>query len=230
MGRSTFYKYVNKLGLYTRKRGNKKDDYHPIISKNPNEYWHIDTTYYSLLKDVSSVAIAFASDNFSRMITGFEISIHNNNKNILSVLKQTVQTILKYHPDHIDKVKLVNDGGSENNNQFVSDFIDNLKLPLIEQLIAKKTIKSSNSSIEAINKIYKIYLRHIKPQTLNELKIKTEEFVFQYNFLRPHGSLNGQTPFEVYTLQDKIDYSDSIKNARKERILKNQQNTCKLCS
>jgi len=97
------------------------------------------------------------------------------------------------------------------------------------KLISLKTIRSSNSSIEAIIKIYKEFLRYKRPKTLEELKVVTDEFVQQYNFIRPHGSLTGLTPFEAYTNHAPLDFSEAISQARKNRILSNKLSACKRC-
>jgi len=123
----------------------------------------------------------------------------------------------------------VNDGGSENNNNSVTEYLEGIEVPTFIQLIAKKTIRSSNSSIEAINKIYKEFLRYKRPKTLEELKVVTDEFVQQYNFIRPHGSLTGLTPFEAYTNHAPLDFSEAISQARKNRILSNKLSACKRC-
>ncbi len=77
----------------------------------------------------------------------------------------------------------------------------------IKHIIAQKDIKSSNSKIEAVNKV-------VKHQFLFPLKLTTEDGLIEaipncidiYNDHRPQRSLNGYTPNEAYD-GTPLDYS-----------------------
>jgi len=94
-------------------------------------------------------------------------------------------------------VHLIVDGGSENNNSIVDEYISSVP---VNKLIAQKDIIFSNSMVESVNKIIKyrsLFLHNIPD--INSLKKHLEEFIPVYNNIRPHVSLNGLTPNEVLT-------------------------------
>jgi putative transposase len=90
------------------------------------------------------------------------------------------------------------DGGPENVNHTVQDFI-NLPDINILQLIAQKDIKFSNSQIEAFNKVLKHQFLHPKEiANREEFQEILENDIRIYNTKRPQGSLKGSTPDETY--------------------------------
>ncbi len=152
--------------------------------------------------------------------------MENNHKNIVNVLRKTIDTIHKFHPNHICPVNIVSDGGAENKAKPIKELLQNNNRPPLKHLIALKDIAFSNSPIEAVNKIYKRYLRVCKPKTYNELITITELFIHDYNRIRPHGSLKGLTPFQAYTNVQAPDYKQNIQRARENRIAFNTKNRC----
>ncbi len=225
---STFYKYAKLLGL-SRKSIKLKERKVGIVSTAPNQYLHIDTTYYHHLDSGHKAAIVFASDNYSKFITRHTVVEKNSALNIYTTIKQTIKTIHKFHPRHICLTQLVADGGSENNNKTIDELLKTFQNPPIQKIIAKKDIKFSNSPIEAVNKIYKRFLRYHKPKTFEELEKVTDLFVLTYNTIRPHGSLNGLTPQEVYENKEAINYSERIAKARITRLIENKKMVCGVC-
>lgn len=228
IGLSTFYKYAHLLNL-SRKFIIPKEKKIGIQSEKPNEYLHVDTTFYHHLDSGKKAAIVFVSDNFSRFIMGYHVNLNHNSKNVYTALTGAIQTIHKHHPDHRCLTTLVADGGSENNNKTIDQLIQATKKPLFQKVIAKKDIAYSNSPIEAINKIAKRYLRFYKPRTLEELE-KVVLFIIQdYNTLRPHGSLKGLTPLEAYSNKPPLDFKPQMKASRIARIQENKKNLCIKC-
>lgn len=227
IGLSTFYKYAKLLGL-SRKPSKPTKHKKGISTTAPNQFLHVDTTYWSLNTGHKS-AIVFASDNFSRFITGYTVAERNSAINVYNTIEQTIKAIHTYHPNHILLTNIVVDGGAENNNKTVDELIRENEIPPITKLIAREDIAFSNSPIEAINKIFKRYLRYYKPQTYSELQILTDQFVEHYNTIRPHGSLKGLTPFEAYQNHKQISYSEQITNARALRISANKAMICNKC-
>lgn len=225
MGLSTFYKYVKILHL-SRKFIKPKNPKKGIQTTAPNQFLHIDTTYYKKLIDTPKVAVSFASDNFSKYIMGHNIALENSHKNIVNVLRKTIDTIHKFHPNHLCTVNIVSDGGAENKAKPIKELLQKNNRPPLKHLIALKDIAFSNSPIEAVNKIYKRYLRFYKPTTYNELITITALFIHDYNRIRPHGSLKGLTPFQAYTNIQAPDYKQDIQLAQKRRITFNKKNRC----
>jgi|SRR5690554_1068844 len=227
ISKSTFYNYKNILGLGRKwtKIEKKKSG---IKAKAPNEYLHVDTTFWDLSENIKA-AIVFVSDNFSKAILGWSVALTKDAENVKAALQQTIATIHKYHPRHLTTT-LVADGGSENHNLTIDELLQEITQPEITKVIALKNISFSNSPVEAVNKIMKRYLRHYKPDTFEKLSSCLEEIVRDYNEIRPHGSLNGLTPMESYTNNlVNLDYKQEKINIKALRILENQKVNCSNC-
>lgn len=223
---STFYKYVNLLGL-KRKWQRKKPKTKGIVSSKPNEFLHIDTTFWEFTSGIK-VPITLVSDNFSRAILAWKTATTLNADLVKDVLNKCITNINETYPNELQHVKLVSDGGSENNNHTIHDLLKATKRPIIQKIIAQKDISFSNSPIEAINKILKRYLRKHKPDNLQELEKVLPKIINDYQNLRPHASLNGLTPNEAYTQQLPIfDFKQQLLLARSLRIKTNRTFNCK---
>lgn len=227
IGQSTFYKYLHLLNL-NRARKLIPNIKHGIKTTRPNQFLHVDTTFWTLQNGLKTATV-FVSDNFSRHILGYAVSEFHGFKNVKCALEMALSTVRTYHP-HESKVNLLADGGSENSASKLNDFIGSSETPAIQKWIAQKDVSFSNSPVEAVNKIFKRYLRHWQPGDLHSFKKYVELFVEDYTLKRPHGSLNGLTPFEAYTQQAPItDPMSSMLNARKQRVLENQRTHCQTC-
>lgn len=102
-------------------------------------------------------------------------------------------------------------------------------MPEIIKLLALKDVKFSNSAIEAVNKIIKRYLRKKLPDTIEKLIECLKEIVYDYNEIRPHGSLLGLTPLECYTSEKvNLDFKQQKLQAKKDRIQQNKSVNCGL--
>jgi putative transposase len=228
MALSTFYKYTSLLNL--------KRKWHRPITKTkgiqttrPNEYLHVDTTLWGL-DDGLKAAVVFVSDNFSKAILGWRVALGKHAANVAEALRDAIVLIRTHHPEQVCAV-LVADGGRENRALCVDELLQATDNPAITKVIALKHIRFSNSPIEAINKIFKRYLRHYQPRTLAALRQVTALFVHDYCTLRPHGSLKGLIPMEAYARPDRtIDFRQSIHEARAIRIEENRNVNCAICS
>ena len=147
----------------------------------------------------------------------------------MEALREAIGTIRKYHPQDVSAT-LVADGGSENHNELVDGFLVSVPVPLITMIAALKDIAFSNSPIEAINKIFKQYLRHYNPTTLAGVQRVKDLFIQDYNARRPHGSLKGLRPMERYINPALIpDHRRQIQQARAIRIQENVAINCAQC-
>ena len=141
-------------------------------------------------------------------------------------LQNAVESIQKQYPD-LQTASLKTDGGGENHNMLVEDFLTNIEAPVIIKLHALKEVKFSNSAVEAVNKIIKRYLRKKLPDTLDQLIQCLKEIINDYNTVRPHGSLLGLTPMECYTSENvNLDFKEQKLNAKKDRIIQNKSINC----
>ena len=224
---STFYKYTHILGLKRKWRKSEDEKNHPLKTSKPNEFIHIDTTFWGLPNGVKA-AIILVCDNFSKMIIGWNIRLKKDGENAKKAIQHALKTIQKYHP-YLEKTSLITDGGGENHNFLVEDFIRNKSQPEIIKLLALKDVKFSNSAVEAINKIIKRYLRKKRPNTLEDLVLSMHEIINDYNTVRPHGSLLGLTPLECYTKKNiNLDFNTQKLQAKKDRIAQNSTVNCTL--
>ena len=224
---STWYKYKPLLG-FNKKPIEMSKQPAGLITSAPNQFLHIDTTFWNIEHDVK-VAIVFVSDNFSKAILGWNISLNKNADNVKAALDKAIQNIHQYHPDHLCTF-LMADGGKENHAASIHELIASTTRSSITKIIAQKDIAFSNSPIEAINKIIKKYLRFYKPATLEQLHSCIERAVYDYSFIRPHGSLNGRIPMEVYTNQPlNIDTKPFLMQAKAERLEQNLKHACGIC-
>ena len=223
-GISTFYKYCSLLGFKNKPRFKKSDDYHPVRTSNPNELWCVDVTIFKT-KDLIKHYIHLLIDHYSKMILGVQIKSSSSG----IAIKQLLQTACQeYKPNQI---QLLSDGGSENVNKTVADFIDTNQIP-IKHMIAQKDVVFSNSMIEAINKIIKHQFLH--PKEIGDGKQLgniLEETITVYNAIRPQMSLGGNTPSETFNRKT-IDFSVYSKNFNVQkaiRITENKKIKCKRC-
>lgn len=224
---STFYKYVRILGLKRRFRPPIKKLV-GLRSSKPNEYLHVDTTIWELEHGVKAYVV-FVTDNFSKAILGYALSLSNTAANVRKALEMAIGTIAEHHPKHACTV-LVSDGGSENNAMLIEDLLNETKHPKITKVVALKDISFSNSPVEAINRIFKRYLRHYHPKTESTLNTILDFFVNDYGTIRPHGSIAGLCPMECYSNPDVVlDFREEKRKARSIRMAQNMGVECKIC-
>ena len=79
-----------------------------LTTTAPNQFLHVDTTFWNIEYDVKA-AIVFVSDNFSKAIQGWNITLHKNADNVKCALEKAIQTIHQFHPAHLC-VMLMADG------------------------------------------------------------------------------------------------------------------------
>jgi putative transposase len=144
---STFYKYCRLLGFKNRLRRKKSDSYNPLKTTRPNQVWCADVTIFKTADNVKNY-IHFLIDHYSKMILGYRIE---KGPSAIAIKSLIQKAYIKYQSE---KLQFLTDGGSENVNAVVSNFINSPDIP-IKHIIAQKDVVFSNSMIEAVNKIIK---------------------------------------------------------------------------
>ena len=223
-GISTFYKYCRLLGFKNRPRRKKSDDYQPVKTSKPNELWCADVTIFKTANNTKHY-IHFLIDHYSKKILGCKIEKSSSALAIKSLIQNAC---LDYQPE---KLRFLTDGGSENVNSTVSEFINSSNVP-IKHIIAQKDVVFSNSMIEAINKIIKHqFLYPKKIENRNQLDNVMANVVSKYNTIRPQMSLKGNTPQETFSglSFDFSRYTLNFKEQKTLRIQLNKKNNCKVC-
>ncbi|MFD0797315.1 transposase [Maribacter chungangensis] len=223
-GISTFYKYCRLLGFKNRPRRRKSDSYRPVKTSKPNELWCADVTIFKT-SDTTKHYIHFLMDHFSKFIIGYKVCSKPSAKTIKELLDTSY---CKYRPDSL---RFLTDGGSENVNTTLSNFIDSPIIPIIH-IIAQKDVVYSNSMVEALNKVIKH--QFLFPKDIinaNQLETILKQSVVSYNTLRPQKSLGGNTPLETFKGKS-VDITKYCQNFHAQKSLRqemNRKNTCKLC-
>lgn len=228
---STFYKVNRTHGFRPSKPKKKKRKYDKgIRAEKPNQYWHLYITKVTTL-DGESHDVQIIVDNYSKYVLAAEIVDAPTGANTVKNLRKAHRKA-KSTGKHLN-VKLIVDGGTENNNFEVEDFIKDSKIN-IEKFIAKKDTKKSNSMVERVNSDFKqgyIYPRDI--ENVKQLKRRISYFTHDFNCNRPHSTLNGSTPEEAWTgnefpLHKCKKHMKTIRNRRIEFNKSQVCNTCKI--
>jgi transposase InsO family protein len=225
----SWYRYSKFWGIKKKliKKQKKKIG---LIASRPNEYLHVDTTFYPLIND-RMVCINFVMDNYSKMILGYKVAPHNS----FSIVKASVSRALKViaeHPDQKNGCTLVADGGKENHNRFIDEFLAKQSKRKIKKVKALKDIRFSNSPVEAIHRTIKgRYLRNRKFESIRALDKYLKWAVEDYNKVRPHYKHKPRTPYEAYfDIPLDFDLRKRTKNAVQKRIKAHKCTGCMQCT
>jgi len=226
----TLYKVNGLLGIRkTKGKGKKKKRKKKGIRASiPNQIWHTDITVVKTL-DGKRHYVYILMDNFSRKILAYDIQERVMGRITSKLIEQAYQKASKINKNL--NVKLIVDGGPENNNIHVDNFINQSQIN-IQKLVALRDIDFSNSMIERVNMTLKY--RYLFPKEIRDLKHLKRVFRYflnDYNYKKPHGQLNGLTPDESWRgIQiDKSMQYKALKQARTRRIAFNKENKCTNC-
>lgn len=225
----SWYKYAKLWGVQKRpaKKQRKKVG---LMAQYPNEYLHVDTTFYTLIDD-RKVCISFVIDNFSKMILGYHVAGSNSFELVRHSMTKALKVIAK-HPSQKKHSYMVTDGGKENHNKFIDAFISKLSKHKVTKIRALKDIRFSNSPVEAVHRTIKgRYLRNRKFESIKALDNYLKWAVEDYNMVRPHYKHRPRTPYEVYMdIPLDFDVRKRVKSAIKKRVKANKCTACLQCT
>lgn len=126
-------------------------------------------------------------DLFNREIVGYVAGEKKDGKLIEEALlrvKYSLKDIKVFHSDR----------GKEYDNKLIDDILETFE---IDRSLSNKGNPYDNAVSEATNKIMKIeFIYQNKFETLEDLELGLAEYVYWYNNLRIHGSLDYMTPVE----------------------------------
>jgi putative transposase len=224
---ATWYNYIHKLG-WERPKISKKSKYGIGIRANrPHQVWHADITVVKCLNGMKYY-VYLMMDNFSRFILNYQVSHKVSAKIRMESIQEAFEQYIKIPGED---VRLIVDGGVENNNRAVEDYISSDEVS-VQKLIAGKDIKFSNSIVEAQNKIIKYrYLFKHDFKDIHELRKLLDWIIEDYQYKRPHHSLKGLTPYEALsgTPLPKDQWTQQIREAKRIRLQQNVKNPCEIC-
>ncbi len=223
----SWYKYARIFGI-TKKPFQKDRKRIGLVANAPNEYLHVDLTEFHVAG--KKVYIAFVMDNFSRMILGWHVMENKTFEVVKVALKKAIDIIIT-HPNH-NHSYLVTDGGKENHNKEIENFISRLTKHKVTKIRALRDITFSNSPVEAIHRTMKgRYLRKKIFDSIPELIKYLEWAVSDYNDIRPHYKHAPKTPREVYfNLKLGFNENNRRKKAVKDRVKNNKCAKCIQCN
>ena len=165
-------------------------------------------------------------DNFSRRIIKHEVSTVLSAKVRLNSLKQAIHTEFAVDLDNSPSLDLIVDGGSENNNATIQEFIKSCHVN-IKKKIALRDVMFSNSIVEAPYRILKSRYFQNRPILSTTIKQEMEFFVNDYNNHRPHYAHILYTPNEVAQKPELLNVKPPLQRINQERLENNRAYCCK---
>lgn len=205
----TWYKYVhfhswNRPGKTERKLVKKIG----IRARAPNQLWHVDVTVV-ILSPRHKLYIQAVIDNFSRYVVAWRVSDHISAKGTVEVLAMARRNAMSE-----EKVIVLADPGSENNNHAVTKFTTSNNM---RRVLARVEVHYSNSMIENLFRMFKNnFLYHQDIRNIHDLERKARFYFTQHNEVIPQAVLMGATPQESYRKLWSRENEDKLKSQRAE--------------
>ena len=232
MSVQSWYNYAKLLGLgLKRKKFYKKRKRISVRAEKPNQIWHMDVTRYKT-SDYKTMYIYTVMDNFSRKILSWDVNEKLSGAIRLNSLRNAIHEQFLQKKDlknDTQNLDLIVDGGTENNNVTIHEFIKNCKVG-IDKKIALKDVLFSNSLIEGNNRILKQTYLKDKELTQKELPDYITESIKEYNSEKPHYAHKIYTPNEVYEKPELKDTKLIFDNLNQQRMEDNKSYSCgKVC-
>jgi len=141
-------------------------------------------------------------------------------------LKQAILEVFQIQPDETPDLDLIVDGGGENNNTRIHNYIRHCHVN-IQKKIALKDIRFSNLMIEGHFKILKRFLRSREEIHATNIHKEIEYFINDYNYHRPNYKHKYYTPTEVHENPKVLDITPIQEKASKEQLASNRAFCCK---
>ena len=151
--------------------------------ERPLEALVTDLTYVRVDRRWAYVCLII--DLYNREIIGLSIGWHKT----ADLVKQAIQSI----PYALIKVKLFHsDRGKEFDNQLIDEMLEAFD---ITRSLSQAGCPYDNAVAESTYRSFKLeFINQETFQSLEELALKTKDYVHWWNYHRIHGSLNYQTP------------------------------------
>lgn len=158
-------------------------------------------------------------DNFSRKILAFDFSTELSGKIRIESLKSAVDSL-----NQQQDIELIVDGGSENNNKTVADFIKDCHVNL-DKKVALKDVLYSNSMIESSFRTLKSnYLK--TGISSDDFPDELSKVIEDINYIRPHYAHLIYTLDEVYQNPKLKNIFPKLQVLKQQRLLDNKNINC----
>ncbi len=200
---SSWYMYNRFLKVRKSISTFKKPDYKALRATAVNEIWHADITVFKTLDGIRNY-IYTVKDNFSRKTLVWKIT-----QSVSAITRiETIQEAVNFaFPDKSGSVRLITDGGPENDNYAMREFMVNNQVNINHQ-IALKDIVQSNSMVEVSYRCLKTYFLYGKQiHDSIELEKYIKYYFHDHDEVKPHSAHKVYTPNEVYNGADPIKVS-----------------------
>jgi len=226
MSSASWYKYSRKLGLSEARKPKKKSKKRGSFDADrPNHTWHMDVSQFKTLDNVKFY-IYTVVDNFSRKIVSHYVSRKLSARIRVKSLRQAIKN--EFDVEIKDQsLDLIVDGGTENNNTTVANFIKSCEVS-IQKKIALKDVTFSNSIVEGPYKIMKSYYFRKKEIYASTMRDELDFFVTDYNYNKPCHKHRYFTPDEVHLDPDILNHKPILSNCNQARLDANRNYCCKL--
>lgn len=185
----------------------------------------MDISQYKTIDNVKFY-IYMVVDNFSRKIVSHYMSRRLSARIRVKSLRMAIKN--EFDVEIKDQsLDLIVDGGSENNNKTVANFIKSCEV-FIQKKIALKDVTFSNSIVEGPYKIMKSFYFRKKEIYAKTMKYELDFFVFDYNYNKPCHKHTYFTPQEVHIDPDILETKPILPNCNQARLDANRNYCCKL--
>ena len=183
----------------------------------------MDVTYYKTIDNIQYYIYTIV-DNFSRKIIAYDVSKKLSANIRLESLKRAIKNEFDISIGK-SNVDLIVDGGSENNNHTIHEFIKNQQVQITKK-IALKDVKFSNSIIEGTYRILKSKYFQDRPILSTSINQEVDFFVNDYNNVRPHYEHKIYTPNEIFRTPSLKQIKPILKKSSKTRLIAYQLTSC----
>lgn len=216
LAKQSWYRYNRILQIRKAIQKGTRPKRNSVIAEQLHQIWHADITVFKTLDGIKYY-IYTVMDNYSRYILSWRIEKVVSAKIRLETIQDAIaSTFGSSSPNN--SIQLVTDGGPENVNATLKEFMKN-NSSTIHQTIALKDIIQSNSMMEAFYRSTKYdWLYRMKIKNYEQLLLEFKNWIQEYHLEKPHYALGIYTPNEVLQGADKKqNFSQRMTEAAEKR-------------
>jgi len=190
----SWYKYIRIFGWIRPRQKKSETSYREgIRASRPNEIWHIDVTQVKISTG-AVIYIQVVYDNFSRYVIAWKVTSEISGLSTVGLLEQARDRALEFTGRSESKVMM--DGGPENDNARVLNFITSKSLT---RLIARVDVHFSNSMAESLFRGLKSnFLNTEDLFSMSDVQQKADFYFNEHNNKIPKAVFKGATPKEMF--------------------------------